>query len=561
MTEQASSCKDGSDKTIYVDFKPRKGYCTWKGQCAVNPTTQGLYNCYYNGPAINASEDHDLLKLVNETCPWYVKGKNGIDTQVCCASDQIKDLKDQTSVARSLFSRCPACYHNFMTHFCATTCDPDMSLHVDPMNYMSNTSYVHECTLENGTKVVYLEEVDVYLTQNYGDRLYNSCSEVEYPEQSGKVVTLMCGGNQHCNSTLWLDFLGDPSKNYQQSPFKMNYVFTDSPAHPNMSPLNLSLTACDDLDSNYTCSCTDCPSPKLCPPLPKEEKGFPVWLVFVGIGAAGILLSLFTSMCCMVIAVVHHKKYSIEEEEANSTSSSDASINADTPANDNDTVENCGVCLGIAQVGAWMEFVIKSLFYYWGVFAAKYWFIVIPAAILLFGALCAGIKFINITTDPVELWSAPDSEARTEKNYFDKNFSPFYRTEQVIIRTKPHVHGYSFVVPGTIPPLNMTFGPVFQREILLEVFELQERLKNITVRRPGNLSDYITLEDICFKPLNPDNNNCTIESVINYFQNDISNLEYTEDNGFDITYNASYHIHYCTRYLIIIISSNLLKCF
>ena len=194
-----------------------------------------------------------------------------------------------------------------------------------------------------------------------------------------------------------------------------------------------------------------------------------------------------------------------------------------------------------------MEFVIKSLFYYWGVFAAKYWFIVIPAAILLFGALCSGIKFINITTDPVKLWSAPDSEARTEKNYFDKNFSPFYRTEQIIIRTKPHLRGFYFEVPGTVPPLNLTFGPVFRRDILFEVFELQESLMNITVTRPGNLSDYITLEDICFKPLAPDNNNCTIESVLNYFQNDFDKLEYTEDNGFDLTYNASLHIHYCTR--------------
>ena len=45
-----------------------------------------------------------------------------------------------------------------------------------------------------------------------------------------------------------------------------------------------------------------------------------------------------------------------------------------------------------------------------------------------------GIKYINVTTDPVELWASPDSRSRVEREYFDSHFEPFYRTEQVIIR-------------------------------------------------------------------------------------------------------------------------------
>jgi Niemann-Pick C1 protein len=45
-----------------------------------------------------------------------------------------------------------------------------------------------------------------------------------------------------------------------------------------------------------------------------------------------------------------------------------------------------------------------------------------------------GIKFIKVTTDPVELWASPHSRSRVEREYFDSHFEPFYRTEQVIIR-------------------------------------------------------------------------------------------------------------------------------
>lgn len=51
-------------------------------------------------------------------------------------------------------------------------------------------------------------------------------------------------------------------------------------------------------------------------------------------------------------------------------------------------------------------------------------------------ALSSGIFFIDITTDPIDLWAAPTSQARQEKDYFDKHFGPFYRTSQIFIKPK-----------------------------------------------------------------------------------------------------------------------------
>lgn len=47
---------------------------------------------------------------------------------------------------------------------------------------------------------------------------------------------------------------------------------------------------------------------------------------------------------------------------------------------------------------------------------------------------CVGIFFWQITTDPVDLWASPNSRSRLEKNYYDENFEPFYRTAQIFIR-------------------------------------------------------------------------------------------------------------------------------
>ena len=54
----------------------------------------------------------------------------------------------------------------------------------------------------------------------------------------------------------------------------------------------------------------------------------------------------------------------------------------------------------------------------------------------------------------------------------------------------------------------------------------------------------VTLRDICAKPFAPNNTNCSIISVLEYFQSSLANLDYTEIFGL---VNNSYHIHWCTR--------------
>lgn len=54
-------------------------------------------------------------------------------------------------------------------------------------------------------------------------------------------------------------------------------------------------------------------------------------------------------------------------------------------------------------------------------------------AFCMITSLCHGIHFIKITIDPVDLWSSPNSQCRQEREFFNSNFKPFFRTTQVII--------------------------------------------------------------------------------------------------------------------------------
>lgn len=555
------ACKNFATPSIAdVDFVAKPGHCTWKGQCIENKATGGMFNCYYNGPAVNVSQDAELLKILNETCPWYVKGPEGRDTEVCCDIAQVKQLQNQTGIARSLFARCPACIENFMKHFCFTTCDPDMSLYIEPYtNGPDVEKTVMNCTNDRDEEIIFVESVNVGVENHFGNKLFNSCSNVEYPQQSGKVISLMCGSVDKCTPEAWLTFLGDPGLDYNQAPFLMQYTFLNETTSHGLKPFSTNISNCYDKGS-LQCSCSDCPSNEVCPP-PLIEKPTSNLFTYITYGVSGaallstVVLFLVTMVSGLMLFFGESPEGSLsDDDDRNSSNSSHVSINDGDkdPSPSSSSLHFCSICdfcygkglYPLVQIGTWMEFILKALFYRWGIFATRAWFIVLPVTLLAFGGLSVGIMKFTIVTDPVKLWSAPNSQARLEKNYFDQNFGPFYRAEQIIIQAKPKVCNYTMTMPGELH--ETSFGPVFNWDVLTEVYMLQNDLMNIKAKRENG--SIVTLKDICFKPLSPDNNDCTIESVINYFQNNFTRLNYREKNFIDKV-NASSHINYCMRYV------------
>lgn len=154
---------------------------------------------------------------------------------------------------------------------------------------------------------------------------------------------------------------------------------------------------------------------------------------------------------------------------------------------------------------------------------------------IFIASLGYGLRFLHVTTNPVELWASPHSRSRVEREYFDTHFGPFYRIEQIIITTKnlPQIrHNTS---DGVI-----IFGPVFNDTFLKKVLDLQSAIMAI---------DGEGLKDICFSPLSSpveggeegeeaDINNCVVQSPWGYFQNDLDIFESTstDPSGYETNY-------------------------
>ena len=83
-----------------------------------------------------------------------------------------------------------------------------------------------------------------------------------------------------------------------------------------------------------------------------------------------------------------------------------------------------------------MELKASEWFTWWGTFVAKHKIIVMLSSMIIAIVFALGMVKMIITTDPVELWAGPNSRSRIEKDFFDSNFRPFYRTEMVIIKAK-----------------------------------------------------------------------------------------------------------------------------
>lgn len=199
----------------------------------------------------------------------------------------------------------------------------------------------------------------------------------------------------------------------------------------------------------------------------------------------------------------------------------------------NDYGEYTGVSSFIEKLGANTDSYLQRFFQRWGIICAqKPWFILFlgMCVVVAFGH---GIKYLKVTTDPVELWASPTSRSRVEREYFDKHFEPFYRTEQIIIRAV----GMDSIVHNTSNGV-ITFGPAFNDTFLKAVYELQEQIKAI-----GAGEDY-GLDKICFAPLrskgqvSTDVEECVVQSIWGYYQDSVETFDETDEDpsGFEKNY-------------------------
>ena len=386
----------------------------WYGQCGTNPFTRKPINCLYNGPAkpIDGRPSHDILV---ELCP-ALAGKNGT---VCCSYKQLVSLQSGIQSAQQMMARCPSCWRNFRELYCQMTCSPSNSMFLNPLELIDKKS---------------IKSIEYHVDKEFRDGLYNSCKDVIFPSSNQKIMNFLCGTTaDKCSPLKFLRFMGDPEIN-GVSPFLIKYPES---ATGNIDPMDVKVALCNETVTDpYTnktsdaCSCQDCK--QSCTPLPHYQPtkhweldigdihfniiSFVTLLVYL----AFLVLFIAGSICYYNYSSKHHRSPEYPK--------------AIIGGRQHGVLERLGKSMGMT---------IKNVFTKWGNICCEHSIFVIIAAIVFVIICSLGLLKFTVVTDPVKLWSSPESQARREKNTFDSNFSPFYRTAQIIFSIKPDSKWYN----------------------------------------------------------------------------------------------------------------------
>ncbi|XP_043938169.1 NPC1-like intracellular cholesterol transporter 1 [Protopterus annectens] len=511
------------DNTVTGEWIHREGYCSMYEECGKNPTVDSsllpaIVPCVRNEPAPTISGLH-LTQLKN-LCPMF-DIENGT-ARACCSLQQLNTLQISLSLSKPILSRCPSCLDNFVNIYCQNICSPDQSLHI-------NITKTFSANVSGDIKDAVLE-FEAFYGKKFAEESFDSCKNVRLPATGGYAIEAMCGkyGSSFCTAQRWLDFQGDVSNGL--APLKIDYRLIDSNTSfsNGINPYNRPAWKCNEPSSSdgEACSCQDCVQscPVISPP-PSPQPPFQIGNVDGVLVICILIFCLFFTVALSVriywcFSKHQPKKKKLQQEltEKDVTWSDRASL-------------------------ATQQF-LGRIFQKWGVMVSSYPITVILITSVIVIVLSVGMVFISLTTDPVELWSAPNSRARIEKDFHDANFNPFFRTNQLILTVKNR-SGYTYDSPffGS-----QNFSGLITKDILLELLDLQTKIYNIVVWSEKYQMN-VTLKDVCYAPLNPRNPNttdCCVNSLMQYFQNNKTLFDMTAPQG-DSVVDWRDHFIYCVN--------------
>uniref|UniRef100_A0A2A4K8N4 SSD domain-containing protein n=1 Tax=Heliothis virescens TaxID=7102 RepID=A0A2A4K8N4_HELVI len=423
---------------------------------------------------LSEEKAREIVDIFSSICPTLVVDDGGNrlpDNQIltCCTADQVIRTAESLTLAESVLGRCPTCYRNFARQICEMNCATDQSRFVN----------VTTATAADGT--LYVDVIDYRVYEKFMLDAHASCSGVLVPQTGMPAINLMCGNAVICDAEAWFGFTGDTSVN-PLAPVQVNFHMSpDKEESMNKEALPCNETFGDDLP----CSCVDCVStcpvgtepvvPDICTVMSVNCFGFSVGIVFFVISVIIFIVLAF-----------------IERSKQNKTADSKES---ETGPNK-------------------LTRIFQSVFAKIGGFSASNPVLIIMLTSWVTFTMIIGLTFLNLTSNPIELWSSPDSRSRQQLNYFNERFGPFYRTAQVFL---------TFDLDG-FEANNVSYGPAFRKEALEELVKLEDAIIDIGREHGG-----VTLEDVCYAPLRaPGGENhldyCVSMSASSYLGADRNNI-------------------------------------
>ncbi|TPX31091.1 hypothetical protein SmJEL517_g05502 [Synchytrium microbalum] len=452
----------------------KPGMCAMYGQCGAESTFGIPLACPANVKAVLNMDDH-FQSLVAKTC-----GESYRNQPLCCDANQVQTQLDSMKIAYNLVSACPACWENFRRFFCDFTCSQNQSTFVN----------VTGTKVSPRTNKTIVAEVSLYVSPDFGTGFYDSCKDVKFPADNSFVMRLLGGGAT--NYLGFLQFMG--KKQTGGSPFQINFPNVTTSLPSSMSTLNRVPVPCT--DPEYKCSCVDCeksclvlpelPHPAHCKVGPFDCIPFGFMMAYGAVLISVIVGYYILNQRSKQKAMPKNTPLlaSNEDEDANTT----ISVSQSTLVPDTLTAQ-----LGpeFTMKESFINTSLQNWFFYQGRWCASNPWWTVSVCIVLVLTASTGWRYFDVETNPVRLWVGPTSETASQKTYFDENFGPFYRTQQLIFTS---TDGESIITKSNIRKL----------------FVIQDTIAQIK-------TDNASLEDLCFRPLD----SCMIQSVTGYWQDDL----------------------------------------
>ncbi|KAI0980228.1 hypothetical protein GJ496_009475 [Pomphorhynchus laevis] len=486
----------------------------------------------YSGVAKPINDNETISKL-KRVCPHLFIESN-VENEFCCNSRQIESLRSNLAMLSGIIGRCPACFTNLQQLLCHITCSKDQSLFmkVNEIKTIDFSKYDADIDTTN-LPSRYIYNFTVEFSSEYGNNLFDSCKDVSYPMNNQPAMEMLCGLKYGCNANKLFKFMGTKGS----TDFVTNFVMIDRndtyfPSngirswHCWQSPYN-------GIEVLNPCSCSDCQA--VCDMedsidgVVHRGKGAPFSEHLNTKKVAGMDLAHFTVLVAFLIflllfflAELWHNDESITEEML--TDEEIQKLSFENHINNSDV--EFRIASGkiskrypfanfntmVNKLGFQLQQTISIFMARMGRLCALYPYFIISLSIAIIASLSCGIIFYDVTTDPIELWSSPHSKHRQAKDVFDTNFGPFYRITQIIL--KPN-----FKSTDNIPA-------VFSKEMIEFTLNLTAQLSTLSFDHIVNESyiSQVNLSQICLKPMEPENSNCLIHSISEYFQTDLRNF-------------------------------------
>ncbi|KAI0291752.1 multidrug efflux transporter AcrB transmembrane domain-containing protein [Russula brevipes] len=450
-----------------------RGHCSMRGSCG----SKGLFGkplpCPYEGPAYEP--DDSTRSLLISVCGEELAGG-----PICCDSDQLEVLRDNLNDAEPLITSCPACRNNFRSFFCHFTCSPVQA------SFVNVTS-----TQESSTGQTAVQSVDFFVSERHGKGFYDSCKDVKVGATNGYAMDLIGEGAKDYSAFLSQWDRRNPSAAHSKS----------ISLHPPRQPVRVGALTC---------------------------------LSFALIIAYSLCLIAF--MTGFAVRTALRRK----EERKYSRLALAPELNSDTPLSPRsrshdlvgasslaryiDGEQSSPSVPGPRNPGRGVTLLdpldsvqprqyrlnvkLRRMFYKLGLLTASSPWATFAIVFTLMGLLNIGWSSFGVETDPVRLWVAPDSESKIQKDFFDQNFGPFYRPQQIFVTSATtREHGSP----------SQTKKPVLSWDHLKFWFSVEEDIRSLR-SSPNSYA----LSDVCFRPAGP-NGACVFQSITAWFDNDIDN--------------------------------------